>query len=163
MTTDVYRVQAEDGFLQGKNLSLRAAPADRPSTDSAPISKSDLIITGVTWTGTNAGYVYVGDYITCTGYSSPPPATSSYYWTDQATGQVIRAQMLIVTSAGTTTGTCTASNVVNSVSYSATTDPFTITACNLGYTCHGPNNTAARNTSASIVLIAAVISFLRCC
>ena len=88
-------------------------------------------------TGSYAGYVYVGDDIKCTGYSNPSPDPFSYYWTDLGTGQVIQTQTIDFLRATTTRITCKASNVYNGVTYTATTDPLDIRACNIGDTCNG--------------------------
>jgi hypothetical protein len=149
-----------EGSMRAKAVFLQPAPANRSSLDSGPINAGDLVITGVTMTGTNAGYVYVDDDITCTGYSSPPPDPSSYYWSDPKNGQVIQTQTIDFPSAGIATIICRASNVYNGVTYTATTSPLDIIVCNLGVICHGPTG-AANNTQASIILIAFLIFLLR--
>ena len=102
---------------------------------SAPIAAADLRIVGVNMTGTNAGYVYMTDPIICTGYSVPRPDSSSYKRTELISRKVYNVQTLFVGLAANVLLTCTASNIVAGVTYSATTNPLNVTS--LGSS--GPN------------------------
>lgn len=124
-------------------------------SDGAGINPGDLRITGLTMTGTNAGYCYVGDTITCTGYSDPPPI--SYSWTQLETGQTFPGQSVMAISAGVSTLTCTASNIYSARVYTATSARLTLTARNRG---SGGKASSEARACVGLVLATAAIHVL---